>query len=949
MSTKTTFKRIALVTVAALGFGVLTAVAPATAANGSNAGSISTDVSSVTVVTAGATDSRTGVVRISLLDTDGAADSLASTETITAAVIGVPAIDTKTVSTNSSDLSFYELHGTPGAYVNDTTTAKENGVFNFSNTPSVANANATSVANNVYVLGVGAVSASNGAVGGAAIDKGFYTIRLRLTDNTGFVLNEKTFKIQFVSSAADSGAVLTLASSGYQTKGETITSTTNRYIRATLADVNGGRIQQAVAGAVAGSANTVAASPTAPALAVAHTDSTGATVYGFGGGASRTNLYIADSGTAGVDLAASATASTASKNDGVYGIVSYDYQALDSVTAATTNLIRVRYGSAEKTITIATYAASTADSATSTLTVAAASISALNTASPYKLQTSTKSAVFTARALAAGGTTGLANIPLTFTVAYSGNYVAGDVTPAATAVTTVFTDASGYAAFTVTNANPVSGATAVVTVTGFGTTSGTLGTKSATLNWLAPAATTISVSPASMKVKTKSATVITATVTDQWGSPLANEVLQPSVAGANALASGSWPTITTNASGVATFTLTDALGVEASTTLGTDAVTFTAASNGAASTAVTYTYVATLPVVASLTGYYSLADNADVTAITTPLVTTGITQASGAYLVMNQSRNYSKAISASATTSDELVKYSFIAKDAAGAVVSKMPVTVTAGTGGYLIGSTGLITTSRTLVTATDGSVSFVAGAKATGAVTFTVTSGTATASAAQWVSNTGANDARFVTLTGAATGSANGAFIPMTATVTDRNGNAVTSVNLSLTATGVGSFAGGSTTQSFVTDSTGKFTFQATSYNADGGSGTFKVSVTSATTDTASTKGYVGSTEVDSTLAAGNDSASVTVVFAAGSSAAEATSQAAADAAAEATDAANAATDAANAAAEAADAATAAAQDAADAVAALSAQVSSLISGLKAQLTALTNLVIKIQKKVKA
>jgi len=75
----------------------------------------------------------------------------------------------------------------------------------------------------------------------------------------------------------------------------------------------------------------------------------------------------------------------------------------------------------------------------------------------------------------------------------------------------------------------------------------------------------------------------------------------------------------------------------------------------------------------------------------------------------------------------------------------------------------------------------------------------------------------------------------------------------------------------------------------------------------------------------------------------------AATDAAAEATDAANAATDAANAAAEAADAATAAAQDAADAVAALSAQVATLISGLKAQLTALTNLVIKIQKKVKA
>jgi len=75
----------------------------------------------------------------------------------------------------------------------------------------------------------------------------------------------------------------------------------------------------------------------------------------------------------------------------------------------------------------------------------------------------------------------------------------------------------------------------------------------------------------------------------------------------------------------------------------------------------------------------------------------------------------------------------------------------------------------------------------------------------------------------------------------------------------------------------------------------------------------------------------------------------AAADAAAEATDAANAATDAANAAAEAADAATAAAQDAADAVAALSAQVTAMISALKKQLIALTNLVIKIQKKVRA
>jgi hypothetical protein len=80
-----------------------------------------------------------------------------------------------------------------------------------------------------------------------------------------------------------------------------------------------------------------------------------------------------------------------------------------------------------------------------------------------------------------------------------------------------------------------------------------------------------------------------------------------------------------------------------------------------------------------------------------------------------------------------------------------------------------------------------------------------------------------------------------------------------------------------------------------------------------------------------------------------DAATNAATDAANEATDAANAATDAALAAADAADAATAAAQDASDAVAALSATVATLVASLKAQITSLTNLVIKIQKKVKA
>jgi trimeric autotransporter adhesin len=94
---------------------------------------------------------------------------------------------------------------------------------------------------------------------------------------------------------------------------------------------------------------------------------------------------------------------------------------------------------------------------------------------------------------------------------------------------------------------------------------------------------------------------------------------------------------------------------------------------------------------------------------------------------------------------------------------------------------------------------------------------------------------------------------------------------------------------------------------------------------------------------------ATITAKATVGDDAATTAAAAAGDAAAEATDAANAATDAANAAAEAADAATAAAQDAADAVAALSTSVTAMVDTLRKQITSLTNLVIKIQRKVRA
>jgi hypothetical protein len=331
---------------------------------------------------------------------------------------------------------------------------------------------------------------------------------------------------------------------------------------------------------------------------------------------------------------------------------------------------------------------------------------------------------------------------------------------------------------------------------------------------------------------------------------------------------------------------------------------------------------------------------------------TGIYNASGAAFVLEDARNISKAMSVDGVTTNDEIALLFTGLTSAGVSATGASVTVTAGAGGHILDASDLPVKSRTYAIGADGTAAIKVLATGTGAITFTATSGTVTATASMWVAGRLHTDnsttaGRFVTVTSAATGTANGSGVPVTVAVTDRYGNPVSGVALNVVASGVGSFMGGNITQSFTTDASGTYTFLANTVLSDGGVAKF-----TATTGTAgsfdSSAGYVGTTEVDSTLAAGNASASASITFAAGASASD-VAQAATDAAAEATDAANAATDAANAAAEAADAATAAAQDAADAVAALSAQVATLISGLKSQLTALTNLVIKIQKKVKA
>jgi len=135
MSTKTTFKRVALVAVAALGFGVLTSVAPANA--GASTSSFSVNTSSVTVVTNGTTAAEVtlgAIFKVSLrnVETTAAAHVLQAGETLTVSVVGVPTgilATAKDLATNKVDLALSKLAGSPdnGATYAAGTTWTQNG------------------------------------------------------------------------------------------------------------------------------------------------------------------------------------------------------------------------------------------------------------------------------------------------------------------------------------------------------------------------------------------------------------------------------------------------------------------------------------------------------------------------------------------------------------------------------------------------------------------------------------------------------------------------------------------------------------------------------------------------------------------------------------------------------------------------------------------------------
>ena len=944
MSTKTTFKRVALVAVAALGFGVLSSVAPATAAV---ATSFSLNTSSETVVssTGVATDSIGALIRIKVTSdaTAGVQNvgSLSAGETITAKVTAAPAARVATGATTpmvipsnglamnnaGNDLAIVEQKGqTSGTATNWTTvstghtaasstspdtvtalaTAPYDGAIgseNTSYTGQVAYATDTaSSASRYYYVSIMPREGRQSLV----MDAGVYTITFTLTDANGNLTGTSTLKIDFVSSKLNSGSLVTIAQSGQFKASTALTSTASStaaagtpYISATLTNRDGGVIR--------GAAGAVQALTTTMRLAAATSDTATSTAASDAGGAS-------DFG--------NATDKTLVGSDGVFGIT-WD---ATSPAAAGTYTLTVKHGSAVATASIVVISPTSATAGTGSIT-AAGQIDSTDAAT---VPLTTKSAVVSYTVLS--GATPVTGYAVYYTYSYGASCSAGDMTTAVTTPTKVLTDATGVASFTVANAYPLTGCTATVSWTGAASDD-----NPQVITWAkAAAASAISSPGGNVQVALKSTNKTTWTIVDQFGAVVAGATVQISHTGANAPTVAP-ATVVSDASGQVSYSFTDALGVAASTTLGTDTVSIASVNTVAPTVstgAITYTYKTTLDVVASLYSTYTLQGAAAVLVPTTVLGAPNGFANSG----LDQF-DWTKAnTSASISGQTGVVGLTFTAKSATPATVTGIPTTITVSNG-YLLGSDNKLTTTRTMYA---NETVYVVGAK-TGTAVVTAKNGTLTSTASILFVNAN-TDARVLTATESAG--------TISAKVTDFQGNPVAGVVVTVALSGgAGRLGNGATSNTYTTALDGTVAVDVN------GAATATVSISS--TKSGFLAGYGDASGSVVTTGAPAGVSKVTVVTAGNTKVADAataatqvatdTAQAAADAAAEATDAANAATDAANAAAEAADAATAAAQDAADALAALSAQVADLISGLKAQLTALTNLVINIQKKVKA
>ena len=863
MSTKTTFKRVALVAVAAMGFGVLTTVAPATAAVPSSKGLVSA------VSFGDTTQTRATVARVGVSTSNTVNITVGSNFTPAAATEIDTFVNFKSVPAGETILGVSAA--STGGPVLAATAVAAGSLMTAANTASVVLQSGVTPGKLRIALAIGSsiIKGSSLPIGTATWTPsvvGTYVLQAWVDDATAG-------NTDGTKDAAERAGTKTVVVGGTPTS-----------IVATK--LNAGAAVGSTAGTNKGVVYQVSAKDTAGNLtSFLPGEAIGVTLASGTGTISDASLTAADfnlNGYAYVTVTGAADlvgALTFTASGFTATAVSSSYTATASTTSA-----------ASVTLTQTTGLAAGSGIATSVNTA-----QTVNTAVTF----ATGKAVTLRVTAGSAGTTRSIGINVNDDL---GDVSGDDIGTVNYSLAVAIDDTLGYGSVTLPTAGLAEDSSITVT---YINQAGNNITMVLTAGAVAVAALS-TLSPATASIVTGGGVELTSQCVDAYAQAVANCAVAWSVAGRNVTTTPTQKLA--DANGYSSYTLTDA---SVSTTSLTDTVTATMVFG---STTVTKTSTIT----------WGAGNAVSAIAVTTsPTKTVATTEST---------------ISTAATGPEAgAVTLAFTVTDASGVAINGTPVTFSANSSNVLFKSSATDTSNRKLTyTSSLGVATTYVTGWVTGPVVVTATAGTKTVTTTiNFVG--GAASARTIAVT------SNGALA--VATVKDRFGNAVSGVTVAWSRTGTGYFGNGTSATSGVTDANGVAEIAVT------GDATVKGLIDVATyTQADDLAGYVGTTATSGTGASLSPAgvASATVVMSVANTAAD-NAQAATDAAAEATDAANAATDAANAAAEAADAATAAAQDAADAVAALSAQVSSMMSSLKAQLTALTNLVIKIQKKVKA
>ncbi len=902
MSTKTLRKRIALVAVAALGFGMVSTVAAQAATISSlTVGTIPTarvgesvtipitinlsgagtagDTTVVAAKIASAPSTAAGQTATSVLGNTPANTTAAPVMYLgTAATGAVPSSLANSATKSSLDLA--DNAGVVGSFLSGTTTA---GDIAASGTGHVAAAALTVVHTTASTVTAYLTVKPDVA--------GTYSVLVSATNGDGATRPSYSYEagvglstlVTFTTGGAPTTVTLTNISG--------TTNTAGTYGALVRVNLNGQLTGDEAVAVTTSSGNIAAATVSGGAFtSVAPTASTTArlTKASFVNGVAFVN----------VDLAAATTATVTATGTGTLAAITGTVSVASA--AATADLAAVKFAGRGGTAVTTGWSLSTATAAGTTVNIKSTATSStieLTHADVADATTAYGYLVVTDKGGAITGAPGIGNT-LVFDKSFTNT--------GTTATTETYSTVS--LSHTALGTGAVSSGYGYTFADGFGTAVTTWSVSGATSS---SASGSVTVTPSNARVAAAGSIAIKALVKDQFALAMASESVTTTVAGRNG--TRTTEVQTTDSTGYVTSTITDA-----GTAGSTDVVTFTASTGSKTGTA-------------DLTwGAYTVG---------TVTVTGGKT-ASDTYA----GQNLSSISTAVAGPNGAYVSITATVKDASGNLLAGVPVTF-AVSKGLIVKSTSVdYTTVYTgaLGTAVTRVIDWTEGTQ-----TITATAGGVSGTDyLTWDANVAAS-AR--SIAGVADGN------KVTATVKDRFGNTVYGVTVNAK-TSAGYFGTGTNSTTGVTGYDG-----TVSFFVNGATGTSSVTL-SLNKDTypesIDIAGQVGATAVTAAVAGTTTGTGASLAAAGVNSvvvsvdavdAAAANAQAATDAAAEATDAANAATDAANAAAEAADAATAAAQDAADAVAALSTQVSEMVNALKKQITALTNLVIKIQKKVKA